>query len=301
MCDTPSIILLSEDADQKAIDDLSRQLKQQSGEIAQLTKAKIKELKTLVKAEKSMKAVLVKSRSRFLKTLGDAVKVTDPLSLLALPRDQMIDFIIRGGFDISIDEFIEQTDNIAKAVENTARVIQPDLGLTPIQQKIDLMQAVTVQQVFDDVVLPTVANGTRDSLTAMTLDVPPKDALSSLAQRMKQATGKQLTEINTKSSMFGRSVTAQIAEEAGLSLFLYTGPLDGVTRKFCDPLVDKVVSDSQMRKLNNGQGLPVRTAGGGYNCRHSWSPVSKGFVKAANLTRATTRDISDANTGGKRK
>jgi len=301
MCDTPSIILLSEDADQKAIDDLSRQLKQQSGEIAQLTKAKIKELKTLVKAEKSMKSVLEKSRGRFLKTLGDAVKMTDPLSLLALPRDQMIDFIIRGGFDISIDEFIEQTDNIAKAVENTAKVIQPDLGLTPIQQKIDLMQAVTVQQVFDDVVLPTVANGTRDSLTAMTLDVPPKDALSSLAQRMKQATGKQLTEINTKSSMFGRSVTAQIAEEAGLSLFLYTGPLDGVTRKFCDPLVDKVVSDSQMRKLNNGQGLPVRTAGGGYNCRHSWSPVSKGFIKAANLTRATTRDISDANTGGKRK
>jgi len=301
MCDTPSIILLSEDADQKAIDDLSRQLKQQSGEIAQLTKAKIKELKTLVKAEKSMKAVLVKSRSRFLKTLGDAVKVTDPLSLLALPRDQMIDFIIRGGFDISIDEFIEQTDNIAKAVENTARVIQPDLGLTPIQQKIDLMQAVTVQQVFDDVVLPTVANGTRDSLNAMTLDVPAKDALSTLAQRMNQATGRQLTEINTKASMFGRSVTAQIAEEAGLNLFLYTGPLDGVTRKFCDPLVDKVVSDSQMRKLNNGQGLPVRTAGGGYNCRHSWSPVSKGFVKAANLTRATTRDISDANTGGKRK
>jgi hypothetical protein len=301
MCDTPSIILLSEDADQKAIDDLSRQLKQQSGEIAQLTKAKIKELKTLVKAEKSMKSVLEKSRGRFLKTLGDAVKVTDPLSLLALPRDQMIDFIIRGGFDISIDEFIEQTDNIAKAVENTAKVIQPDLGLTPIQQKIDLMQAVTVQQVFDDVVLPTVANGTRDSLNAMTLDVPPKDALSTLAQRMNQATGKQLTEINTKSSMFGRSVTAQIAEEAGLNLFLYTGPLDGVTRKFCDPLVDKVVSDSQMRKLNNGQGLPVRTAGGGYNCRHSWSPVSKGFVKAANLTRATTRDISDANTGGKRK
>ena len=301
MCDTPSIVLLSEDADQKAIDDLSRQLKQQSGEIAQLTKAKIKELKTLVKAEKSMKSVLEKSRGRFLKTLGDAVKVTDPLSLLALPRDQMIDFIIRGGFDISIDEFIEQTDNIAKAVENTAKVIQPDLGLTPIQQKIDLMQAVTVQQVFDDVVLPTVANGTRDSLNAMTLDVPPKDALSTLAQRMNQATGKQLTEINTKSSMFGRSVTAQIAEEAGLNLFLYTGPLDGVTRKFCDPLVDKVVSDSQMRKLNNGQGLPVRTAGGGYNCRHSWSPVSKGFVKAANLTRATTRDISDANTGGKRK
>ena len=157
------------------------------------------------------------------------------------------------------------------------------------------MQAVTVQQVFDDVVLPTVANGTRDSLNAMTLDVPAKDALSTLAQRMNQATGRQLTEINTKASMFGRSVTAQIAEEAGLNLFLYTGPLDGVTRRFCDPLVDKVVSDYQMRKLNNGQGLPVRTAGGGYNCRHSWTPVSEGFIEAAKLKKATAADISRAN------
>jgi hypothetical protein len=100
--------------------------------------------------------------------------------------------------------------------------------------------------------------------------------------------------------MFGRSVTAAIAEEAGLRFYLYTGPIDGVTRDFCRPLVDKVVSESQMKKLNNKQGLPVKTAGGGYNCRHSWSPVSEGFIKAAGLDRAKTTDISKANAGAKR-
>jgi len=50
-----------------------------------------------------------------------------------------------------------------------------------------------------------------------------------------------------------------------------------------------------MRRLNNGQGLPVKTSGGGYNCRHSWSPVTQGFVDAANLTRATAQDITKAN------
>jgi hypothetical protein len=134
----------------------------------------------------------------------------------------------------------------------------------------------------------------------MTLDVPVTVAMSSLAQKMQQATGRQLTEINTKISMFGRSVTASIAEEAGLTLYLYTGPEDGLTRKFCRPLVGKVVSESQMKKLNNGQGLPVRTGGGGYNCRHSWSPISKGFMKAAKLPKATTADINKANAGGKR-
>ena len=301
MCDNHDVQLLAErDADKRAVEDLSKQLKGQSAEVAQLTKSKIKELKTLIKAENQMKSVLAKSRTRFLKTLDDAVKATDPLTLLSLPRDQMIDFIIRGGFDQSIDEFIEQTDLIAKAVENTAKIVQPDLGLIPIQQKLDVMQTATVQQIFDDVVIPNVANGVRDSLTAMTLDVPASVAISSLAQKMQQATGRQLTEINTKISMFGRAVTASIAEEAGLNLYLYTGPDDGLTRKFCSPLVGKVVSESQMKKLNNGQGLPVRTGGGGYNCRHSWSPISKGFMKAAKLPKATTSDINKANAGGKR-
>ena len=301
MCDNHDVQLLAErDADKRAVEDLSKQLKGQSAEVAQLTKSKIKELKTLIKAENQMKSVLAKSRTRFLKTLDDAVKATDPLTLLSLPRDQMIEFIIRGGFDQSIDEFIEQTDLIAKAVENTAKIVQPDLGLIPIQQKLDIMQTATVQQIFDDVVIPTVANGVRDSLTAMTLDVPASVAISSLAQKMQQATGRQLTEINTKISMFGRAVTASIAEEAGLNLYLYTGPDDGLTRKFCSPLVGKVVSEAQMKKLSNGQGLPVRTGGGGYNCRHSWSPISKGFMKAAKLPKATTADINKANAGGKR-
>ena len=217
-------------------------------------------------------------------------------------QDRSFTTLSEANVDDSSDSLrlIEQTDPIAKAVEHTAKLVQPDLGLIPIQQKLDIMQTATVQQIFDDVVIPTVANGVRDSLTAMTLDVPASVAISSLAQKMQQATGRQLTEINTKISMFGRAVTASIAEEAGLNLYLYTGPEDGLTRKFCSPLVGKVVSESQMKKLNNGQGLPVRTGGGGYNCRHSWSPISKGFMKAAKLPKATTADINKANAGGKR-
>ena len=301
MCDNHDVTLLAEqDADELAIKDLENQLKNQSGDVARITKAKINELKTQIKAEKAMKSVLDKSRTRFLKTLETAVQASDPLTILSLPREQLIDFIIRGGFDVAIDEFIEQADLISQAVERTTRIVQPDLGLTPIQQQLDIMQTSAVETLFDDVIIPNVASGVRESLVAMTIDVPMTQAISSLSQKMQSAAGRQLTEVNTKLSMFGRSVTAAIAEEAGLRFYLYTGPIDGVTRDFCRPLVDKVVSESQMKKLNNRQGLPVKTAGGGYNCRHSWSPVSEGFVKAAGLDRAKTKDISKANAGAKR-
>ena len=300
MCDTQTTLLAEKDADQLAVQDLEKQLKTQSGDVARITKAKINELKTQIKAEKSMKSVLGKSRTRFIKTLETAVRASDPLTILSLDREQLVDFVIRGGFDLSIDEFIEQADLISQAVEKTTRIVQPDLGLSAIQQQLDLMQASSVETLFDDVIIPNVTSGVRESLVAMTVDVPIKQAMSSLSQKMQSATGRQLTEVNTKLSMYGRGVTAAMAEEAGLSFYLYTGPIDGITRKFCRPLVDKVVSDSQMRKLNNKQGLPVKTAGGGYNCRHSWSPVSEGFLKAAGLDKATTKDISKANSGAKR-
>jgi len=300
MCDNQITLLAEKDADQLAVQDLEKQLKTQSGDVARITKAKINELKTQIKAEKSMKSVLGKSRTRFIKTLETAVRASDPLTILSLDREQLVDFVIRGGFDLSIDEFIEQADLISQAVEKTTRIVQPDLGLSAIQQQLDLMQASSVETLFDDVIIPNVTSGVRESLVAMTVDVPVKQAMSSLSQKMQSATGRQLTEVNTKLSMYGRGVTAAMAEEAGLSFYLYTGPQDGETRKFCSPLVDKVVSESQMRKLNNRQGLSVKTAGGGYNCRHSWSPVSEGFIKAADLDRATTSDISDANSGAKR-
>ena len=300
MCGNQITLLAEKDADELAIKDLEKQLKNQSGDVARITKAKINELKTQIKAEKSMKSVLDKSRSRFLNTLESAVTASSPNTILSLDRDQLIDFIIRGGFDLSIDEFIEQADLIAQAVEKTTRIVQPDLGLAPIQQQLDIMQTSAVETLFDDVIIPNVASGVKESLVAMTVDVPMTQAISSLSQKMKSATGRQLTEVNTKLSMYGRGVTAAMAEEAGLNYYLYTGPIDGITRDFCRPLVDKVVSESQMKKLNNRQGLPVKTGGGGYNCRHSWSPVSEGFLKAAGLDRATTKDISKANAGAKR-
>ena len=51
MCDTQITLLAEKDADKLAIKDLEKQLKNQSGDVARITKAKINELKTQIKAE----------------------------------------------------------------------------------------------------------------------------------------------------------------------------------------------------------------------------------------------------------
>jgi len=294
MC-TDVALLAEKDADQIALDDLSKQSKEQSGANAEITKSKVNELRTQIKAEKEMKAALRRAQKEFLKSLENAVTIADPLSLLALSNEQLNEFIKNAGFSSAIVEFINQSDNIDKAINKTVSMVSPIAPDLPIIQQLDLIKVATAQAVFDDVIIPSVASGVRDSLTAMSLQVPAKQAISGLAQKMTQSTGTQLTVINTKLSMYGRSVSASLADAAGLNYYLYTGPRDGLTRPFCKPLINKVVSESQMNKLNNGQGLPVKTAGGGYNCRHSWTPVSEGFISAANLQKATAADINKAN------
>lgn len=294
MC-TDVALLAEKDADQIALDDLSKQSKEQSGANAEITKSKVNELRTQIKAEKEMKAALKRAQKEFLKSLENAVTIADPLSLLALSNEQLNEFIKNAGFSSAIVEFINQSDNIDKAINKTISMVSPIAPDLPIIQQLDLIKVATAQAVFDDVIIPSVASGVRDSLTAMSLQVPAKQAISGLAQKMTQSTGTQLTVINTKLSMYGRSVSASLADAAGLNYYLYTGPRDGLTRPFCKPLINKVVSESQMNKLNNGQGLPVKTAGGGYNCRHSWTPVSEGFITAAGLQKATSADINKAN------
>ena len=304
MCNnSESHVLLSEsDADKRAVSELENQLRSQSGIRAELTRAKLEELKTQIKAESKMKKSLERSRKSFTKNLKRMTKDNDPRLLLSLNNDDLEQLSLNFGYADSVEEFIEQSDNISKAAQATASIVEPNRTLTQMELDIiDTAKRAATESIFNFLILPKINKGVREALIAMTLDTPVNQAMSSLAQSLEQAQGRQLTEINTQISMFGRTVTATIAEGAGLKYFLYTGPQDGLTRKFCSPLVNKVISEKQMNNLDNGQGLSVKTAGGGYNCRHSWSPVTDGFIKAANLSKATSKDIQDANKGGRRK
>ena len=84
------------------------------------------------------------------------------------------------------------------------------------------------------------------------------------------------TLAQTGAAAFDRAARLHDAEEAGITRFKYAGP--PADRPFCQVRLKEAAggvtySIEEMRRLSNGQGLPVELYCGGYNCRHQWLPV----------------------------
>jgi len=290
-CDRP--LLLSErDADKEAIADLKRQAKDQSGVIAELTKVRVDQLQAELDAETAYQAAITRANSSMINAMTNHAQMR---AILFYSDEELLNFVLDNGYGLAVQEFIDQADKIRDSVKRAFEITAQDFAFDKITMSVDTLQTITASAIFDDVVIPTVKANIKEALRDLALDVPEKTIRSNLASKLESASGRQLTEIRTKISQYGRSVNSVAAKAAGLSNYLYTGPKDGVTRPFCRELVNKVVTNKQMSRLNNGQGLSVITSGGGYNCRHSWSPVSEGYIVAAGLDRATSSDINKAN------
>jgi hypothetical protein len=80
------------------------------------------------------------------------------------------------------------------------------------------------------------------------------------------------TEVESAKAALDRNARVQNAIDAGGKHFRYTGPSRGL-RKMCAKWLNGTFSVEEIEKLDNGQGLPVLTHGGGYNCRHRWVHV----------------------------
>jgi len=102
-----------------------------------------------------------------------------------------------------------------------------------------------------------------------------EEVTEAISDAMGSTTPTAARDARTMLQSYNRKVSAHIAEENGLEHFLYVGPGDGVTRPFCAPLVGKVLTRKQIDDLANGQIEPPMVYGGGFNCRHHWSPVPR--------------------------
>ena len=300
-CGATPTLLTERDADQLAIDDLSKQAKEAStGVMATLIRARRDQIQAEIRAERDFERALNKAISSLLSTIELTVQSAGPSAILEATDEDLLKLLITGGLGDAIDDLITQQQAITNAVSKTLNAVDPAFDMSTIGSQIQTLQTQTITDIFEGVVIPTIKTNVRDSLRDLTVDVPLNTVMSNMQTRMTRAQGRQLTEIKTKISQYGRGVTAVAGAAAELDHYLYTGPRDGITRPFCRALVNLVVDENQMGKLNNGQGLSVKTSGGGYNCRHSWSPVTESFIEAADLEQAKSSDISDANKGGKK-
>lgn len=92
-----------------------------------------------------------------------------------------------------------------------------------------------------------------------------------LEHELGKAAATSRTIAQTATSAFGRANVFHQASDAGVTKFKYSGP--GADRQFCRANLGRIYTLQDLRKLQNGQGLPVEYYCGGYNCRHRWLPV----------------------------
>lgn len=83
------------------------------------------------------------------------------------------------------------------------------------------------------------------------------------------------TLYDTSVSILGRQVEALQAGDDPDALFAFVGPVDTKTRPWCLRHVGRLFTRAQIDELDNGQIAPVFLTGGGYNCRHLFSEISK--------------------------
>ena len=78
---------------------------------------------------------------------------------------------------------------------------------------------------------------------------------------------------------FHGQFTVAKAKEAGIDKFTYTGTLVRDSRDFCVEMLNKVLTEEQIREIWNSRGWQGKSTGdpfivrGGYRCRHTWIPT----------------------------
>lgn len=101
----------------------------------------------------------------------------------------------------------------------------------------------------------------------------PVEIARKAARRANRADAAAQAEIATAKASIDRIMRMKTAADAGYEYFRYTGPTANL-RAFCSWHVGNTYHISDIDRMDNGQGLPVRTHCGGYHCRHRWAPVT---------------------------
>jgi hypothetical protein len=111
-------------------------------------------------------------------------------------------------------------------------------------------------------------------LAAQSLKNVEQDNLLRNLSRFEKTQQRYLqTVANTAQSAVRRSQLFVDAEQSDIEKFRYEGSEGGNIRDFCKSRVGKIYTLSEIKKLDNGQGLSVQFYCGGYNCRHRWVAV----------------------------
>ena len=192
-------------------------------------------------------------------------------------------------YDGKVRDFIGQYDaSITFAVQTLDALDIPVTKLAPLDAK--ALQALkahdytfltgagedTIQAVATGVVQNTLMGTPRSQII--------DNISSTLSVRLK---GQAATYADTALVSYDRRTAMATWSAAGLTAFLYRGPKDIKNRPFCDHYVGQVFTldqikalDKELEKYSKRPLLPAMIYGGGWSCRHVFTPVANGEAEA---------------------
>lgn len=181
----------------------------------------------------------------------------------------------RLGYDAALGDLLDTYEKIAEA---NGVFIEDQLGASFSSPNLKALARLAEGSV-DSLLLRGGAAGSklRDILVVgANSNAPIAELVQELADSAAVTLNQAVVEAQTQLMAFHRDSIATESQDAGIDLYTYDGPEDGITRPFCDPLVGKIVTLQDLDEMDNGDSSPkpVSRYLGGYRCRHSLSPVS---------------------------
>ena len=292
--------LAESDGDERALADLASQIREaNTARQRDLLRATRAQLRLEASLDKKLRRSLRAAKSAVTDAVRAAADSGDLPALRGMDRDTLSRWLLDAGLgDLVLDITEAERDTLAN-VEQLLLASSDGFDVNAIEGIGQALADDTISGLIDDVILPDMQRVVRDALAGAQFTADPSETIGSLDAALRSAEGRQITEARTRITSFGRELTAVAAESAGVDHYLYTGPLDGITRPFCRQLAGKVFTKSQVQDLRNYQIEPPLVRGGGYNCRHTWAPVSEELIESAGLDRGTNADVRRANQAAK--
>ena len=292
--------LAESDGDERALADLASQIREaNTARQRDLLRATRAQLRLEASLDKKLRRSLRAAKSAVTDAVRAAADSGDLPALRGMDRDTMSRWLLDAGLgDLVLDITEAERDTLAN-VEQLLLASSDGFDVNALEGIGQALADDTISGIIDDVIVPDVQRVVRDALAGAQFTADPSETIGSLDAALRSAEGRQITEARTRITSFGRELTAVAAESAGVDHYLYTGPLDGITRPFCRQLAGKVFTKSQVQDLRNYQIEPPLVRGGGYNCRHTWAPVSEELIESAGLDRGTNADVRRANQAAK--
>lgn len=205
-------------------------------------------------------------------------------------------------------DYLWRTSDKTQGIQNFAEKVLKDLQVPKAQKKHLIMHLKNTQlriaelwdEYFDSLTREYKSNDFEKLLSLYSVDFPNLEAdlyktlrtqltksihsnhsfetLRTNLQNSGLGIKQSYTLANTALSQFDNASHVQFAEQAGIDKFIYDGIRHPDIREFCDTHFKKVFTIDQLKKMGNGQGLPVETSLGGYNCTHYLTAYTKDLL-----------------------